>query len=222
MIRVKVALFVTAMVALLLSTFAIPAPVSAQLCENGDRPPSADLNLPESDRLESAEVYCSQQGRGGVANSADDPGFDLDLKEFSAAVEVDDRPCDDGEYSDSVLGIPVWYRYLDVRKDVFIFEDGSEVDGKCTPRIQRDSDGNLEASSVLPIGLALLEALMSLAGIVAVVMVIWGGFQFVLTQGEPDKAAGARKTVINAAVGLVIVIVATRVVAFIAERITSA
>ena len=41
-----------------------------------------------------------------------------------------------------------------------------------------------------------------------------------LSEGQSDKAAGARKTVINAAVGLVIIIVATRVISFIANTLT--
>jgi heme/copper-type cytochrome/quinol oxidase subunit 2 len=86
--------------------------------------------------------------------------------------------------------------------------------------LSNGEDGR-EFNVVLPIGLAILEILITLAGIVAVVMVIYASFKFVLSQGEPDKAAGARKTAINAAIGLVIVIVATRVVSFIATRLTS-
>ncbi len=110
-------------------------------------------------------------------------------------------PC---EPESDILGIPTWYKYL----------EGEDIGGKCTPRINAAEDA-------LPIGLAVLEILMTFAGVVAVVMVIWASFQFVLTQGEPDKAASARKTVINAAIGLVIVIVATRVVSFIANTLTS-
>ena len=111
-------------------------------------------------------------------------------------------PCDD--FDKTILGVPTWYKYL----------EGEVVAGKCKPVVNAAEDA-------LPIGLAVLEAMMTLAGLVAVIMIFWGSFQYVLTQGEPDKAAGARKTAINAAVGLAIIIVATRVVSFIANTLTS-
>jgi hypothetical protein len=132
-------------------------------------------------------------------------------------IVVNQEECD---FTDvDILGIPVWYKYLDGQKDVTIFE-GNTTEGDCRPVLARDGDGFVDASSGLAIGLAVLEIMMTLGGLVAVGMVIWGSFSFVLSQGEPDKAAGARKTVINAAIGLVIIIVATRVVSFIATTLS--
>lgn len=110
-------------------------------------------------------------------------------------------PCND--FNKTILGIPTWYKYL----------EGEEIAGKCKPIINASVD-------TLPIGLAVLEAAITLGGVVAAALVFVGGFKYVLAQGEPDKAANARKTVINAMIGLVIVIVATRVVSFIANRLT--
>ena len=47
-----------------------------------------------------------------------------------------------------------------------------------------------------------------IAAFVAVGFVIYGGFAFVLSSGNAEQATNARKTIINAAVGLVIVIMA--------------
>ncbi len=102
----------------------------------------------------------------------------------------------------SILGVPTWYKYL----------DSEPVAGKCKPIIDSSKDA-------LPIGLALLEAGLTLGGIIAAVMVFIGGFKYVLSQGEPDKAAGGRQTVMNAVIGLVIVILATRIVSFIGSRL---
>ena len=110
-------------------------------------------------------------------------------------------PCSD--FNKTVLGIPTWYKYL----------EGEQVAGKCKPIIDTTND-------TLPIGLAILEAAITLGGVVAAILIFVGGFKYVLAQGEPDKAANARKTAINAVIGLVIVIVATRVVSFIANRLT--
>ncbi len=126
------------------------------------------------------------------------------------------EPCDDVDRS--ILGIPTWYKYLDGERDKTIFSDSEP--GKCTPVLGRNADGEVDVMSFLPIGLAVLEAMMVIAGLAAVVMIFWGAFLYLVSQGESDKAASARKTVINAAIGLVIVMIAARVVSFIAERIT--
>lgn len=110
-------------------------------------------------------------------------------------------PCEDA--NKTLLGIPTWYKYL----------DDEPPGGECNLSINSFEDA-------LPIGLALLEALLTVGGVVAVGMVFIGGFKYVLSQGEPDKAAGGRKTVINAVIGLIITILATRIVAFVGSRLS--
>lgn len=117
------------------------------------------------------------------------------------ATKVYAAPCSD--FDKTILGVPTWYKYL----------EGEQVSGKCKPIINTSED-------VLPIGLAVFEGALVLGGIIAALMVFVGGFKYVLAQGEPDKAAGGRKTVINALVGLVITIIAARIVSFIAGSIT--
>jgi hypothetical protein len=121
------------------------------------------------------------------------------------------RTCEYGpcELSDSVLGIPTWYKYL---------EKETDSTGKCNVMLS-GSDTESKANSALPIGLAILEATLRLAGLVAVAMVFWGGFKYITSQGSPDSAKGARTTIINALIGLVIVIVSTSLVSFIGRSI---
>src|SRR5690606_33294988 len=80
------------------------------------------------------------------------------------------------------MGIPAWDKYLEHEQ-----EAGT---GRCVPVING-------TESIGPIGIAVLEAMLRLAALVAVVMVVVGAFKFIITQGEPEKAAGARRTVIN-------------------------
>lgn len=105
----------------------------------------------------------------------------------------------------SILGIPTWYKYLDSETD---------ASGRCSP-ILSGSDTEERVNSALPIGVAVLEAVLRFAGLVAVVMVFWGGLKYITSQGSPDNAKAARSTVINAMIGLVIVIVSTTVVTMI-------
>lgn len=113
-----------------------------------------------------------------------------------------------------VLGIPTWYKYL----------RGDDSTGRCLPVLRVDDVPQGQASeeninSALPIGLAILEIAITLSGIIAFVMVIWGSVKFMLALGEPDKFAAARKTVQNAMIGLVIIIIAARVISFIGGRL---
>jgi hypothetical protein len=103
----------------------------------------------------------------------------------------------------SFLGLPTWYKYLDAETD---------STGRCSPVIEN-------AQAAVPIGIAILEGMIRLGGLVAVVMIFIGAFRYITSQGSPEAATTARKTIINALVGLVIVIVSTSVVSYIGNRI---
>lgn len=104
--------------------------------------------------------------------------------------------------SKTFLGFPTWYKYLD-------FQEGSE-------------DCEIEfnfATDISKILLAVFEILLRVAGLVAIGFVLFGGFQYILSQGEPEQVKGAKSTIINAIIGLVIAISATAVVNLIARNI---
>lgn len=99
--------------------------------------------------------------------------------------------------------LPTWYKYI-----------GGTIDqtGHCSLNFTFPDD----IGAVL---LALVEILLRIAAIVSVFYVIYGGFLYMTSQGEPDRATGARTTIINALIGLVIAIIATGVVAFIGGQL---
>jgi len=111
--------------------------------------------------------------------------------------------------STSFLGLPVWYKYLAAQYD---------ETGRCAPVLSGE-DAGTKANSALPIGLAILEGMLRISGIVAVVMIFWSGFKYITSQGNPEAAAGARKTAINALIGLAIVILATTLVSFVGNSL---
>lgn len=107
-----------------------------------------------------------------------------------------DKACEHGFF-----GLPTWYKYLDVKAPA------------CTiDKFKIPGDFSLVA-------LAVAEILLRIAGIVAVAFVIWGGIQYVLSQGEPDKTKSALQTIINALVGLVIALLSTGIVAFVGGQL---
>ncbi len=105
------------------------------------------------------------------------------------------------------LGLPVWYRYL---------HDGTrmqEINGQCEfVNFTFPGDAAL-------IALGILDIALRLAGLVAVGYVIYGGFKFVTSQGDPEGIKNARQTIINALIGLVIALLATTLVAFVGTRL---
>lgn len=59
-----------------------------------------------------------------------------------------------------------------------------------------------------------------IVGIVAVIMIIVGGFQYIISGGDSGKVGTAKNTILYALIGLVIVAFAQFVVKFILGRIT--
>lgn len=107
----------------------------------------------------------------------------------------------------SFLGFPVWYRGL------------TDASGSCI--IKSPSQLNTAASNdglqkfILIVALNIVEAAMMLAGYVAVGFVLYGGFQYLTSQGDSGGAVKARTTITNAVIGLIISIVAVAIVNFI-------
>lgn len=62
----------------------------------------------------------------------------------------------------------------------------------------------------------IISFLVGIAGAVAVVFIIIGGFQYITSSGHPEKLEKAKKTLLYAAIGLVIVLAAYVIKDFVA------
>jgi len=124
--------------------------------------------------------------------------FILD-KIFAAA------PCKGGSF----LGLPTWYHYLPGHT----YTDPNTNLTACTPQITSLSD-------VWLIVAAIIEILLQLSALIAVVFVMYGGFMYITSSGDPNKATQARQTILAAVIGLVIAISAAAVVGYIAGSIS--
>lgn len=65
----------------------------------------------------------------------------------------------------------------------------------------------------------ILTTVFMIAAGVAVLMVIIGGLSYVLSTGDPQKAAKAKNTILYAIIGLVVAIMATTIVGFVFGRL---
>ena len=61
----------------------------------------------------------------------------------------------------------------------------------------------------------IVNSILYVAGIIAVVMLIFGGIRFMVSRGDKDKVQKAKNTVIYAIIGLVLVIFSYAIVNFI-------
>ncbi len=114
------------------------------------------------------------------------------------------------------LSLPTWYEYL----------DGEDSSGKCVPELSGcasnktgtcDVQSGVDLSKIWLIALAVLDLLLRLGGFLSVGMVIFGGIKYVTSQGQSDATKGARQTIINAFVGMAIILTASVAVRFIAS-----
>ena len=64
---------------------------------------------------------------------------------------------------------------------------------------------NLRIGDILS---ALLPYIFVLAGLILLLYLVWGGFQLMLSGGDPQKASAAKGKITNAIVGFVIIFVA--------------
>ncbi len=109
--------------------------------------------------------------------------------------------------SSFLLGLPTWYKYLDV---------GPKGSDPCAIKGPANSRGGLDVPTALPrILLAVVDILLRVAAMVSIGFVIYGGFRYMLSQGEPDSTRQAKGTIITSIIGLVITIFSTAIVNFV-------
>lgn len=105
----------------------------------------------------------------------------------------------------SLLGLPTWYEYLNGVK-----EPGPN--GACSPAI-----GSL--NDIWLILLAVIDILLRIAAILAVAFIVYAGYKYTTSQGDSNKTAEAKDTIINALIGLAIAVSASLIVTFFARSI---
>lgn len=107
--------------------------------------------------------------------------------------------------NDTLLTFPAWYKGL--------------TDGQCNIRSPSDPKIGGIQKFVLIIALNIVQILLQAVGYISVFFIIYGGFRFIVDAGVPDAVVRARKTILNAVVGLVISILSVGLVSLIAGAV---
>lgn len=96
----------------------------------------------------------------------------------------------------TVLGFPYWYRGI--------------ADSSCEIKTPTGESGLTKLIGQVAVNL--VEIALVAVGYISFVFIVIGGFQFILSMGSSDKMAAARKTIMNACIGLVIAISSTAII----------
>ena len=97
--------------------------------------------------------------------------------------------------SDRILLFPAWYKGLD-------------CDAKGHPTAN-------ELNDLWVVALNIIEWFIIAASYLAVAFIIWGGFKYIKSRGEPGKLAEAKTAILQAVVGLGIALVSVAIVEFV-------
>lgn len=68
-------------------------------------------------------------------------------------------------------------------------------------------------------GQNIVNTMLFVLGIVAVVMIIFGGFKYVTANGDASKISSAKNTILYSVVGLVVAIMAWGIVTFVVNQV---
>lgn len=125
----------------------------------------------------------------------------------------------------SLLGIPVVLAPATVSAAATIQQclaQGSNLDAQ---NVANGCSGNTDVSGggdkINNIVTTVINIFSVVVGVVAVIMIIFGGFRYITSGGDSTKVTGAKNTIIYALIGLVVVALAQFIVQFVLNKVTS-
>lgn len=98
----------------------------------------------------------------------------------------------------TILGFPAWYNGLRCEK----------VGDQDRPAITKIND-------IWVIVLNIIRWLLGVAAYAAAVFIIWGGFKYITSQGDPGSVAAAKTTLVQAIGGLIIALISVALVHYV-------
>ena len=98
-----------------------------------------------------------------------------------------------------------------------ICEEGEKAgqyidEGECTT--QR-AEGSTAGTEIVDNANTLIQVILGVLGIVAVIVVILGGFQYIMSNGDAGKIKQAKDTIMYGLIGLVVAVLAFVIVNFV-------
>lgn len=85
-----------------------------------------------------------------------------------------------------------------------------------------DIGGNPNSTSIRATILNVLQTVLNFMALLAVVMIVIAGIRYVFSQGEQEATDKARKTIVFAVIGLIIILLASAIVSFVTGVVSGA
>ncbi len=86
----------------------------------------------------------------------------------------------------------------------------------CFESTVANADGVATIKCLVPLFENLIKGVLALSGVALFVMLVVGGYNFLLSGGDPKKLEAARGTLTNAVIGLVVIVLAFLIIKTIA------
>ena len=168
---------------------ALAAEIKAKEQEKAD----AEKKAREAKDKKDAQAAAKQQAKADAAALA------IDALKKTSQIVTSALPCGNQYF----LTLPAWYRGV--------------VDGNCNIRTPKDA-AELR-STIITVILNVVEIILRIVGYASAAFIIYGGYKYMISAGSPDGMVGARKTIMNAVIGLVISLASIAIVTTIANSI---
>lgn len=94
-----------------------------------------------------------------------------------------------------------------------------DIKGIIASSISEQVNGVASGDSAEKHALGIVQMIIMLMGIVAVIAIILGGVNYIMSQGDPGKVKKAKDTILYSAIGLAVVVLAYAIVTFIMTRL---
>lgn len=91
--------------------------------------------------------------------------------------------------------------------------------GLCVPQ-GGPTGGFANSKTLMGLLTEILKYLLYLAGAIAVLFIVIGGFQYITSAGNEEQAEKGRNTLVNAIIGLVVIIMSYAIIQVIANAVT--
>ena len=99
----------------------------------------------------------------------------------------------------SFLLVPAFAFALPAQAEVEIWGNKDAIQAELGYEDSAESDPRIIAASII-------KVLMTFLGIIAVALIIWGGFKWMTAGGNEEQVGEARKIIMTAVIGLIIIL----------------
>jgi|JI10StandDraft_1071094.scaffolds.fasta_scaffold29100_6 hypothetical protein len=93
------------------------------------------------------------------------------------------------------------------------------IDGTCSPDTSALDGNNGDLTDTFKF---IINVFSVIVGVIAVIMIIWGGLKYITSGGDSGKVTSAKNTIIYAIIGLIIVALAQFIIQFVLKKASDA